>query len=548
MKEDEHDMAENETNKINGSADGNPDVISNLEVLSKKYGLSFDSSAYKSSSAASHYSPVQTQSSEPVYTPPRNNTPAGVPKSSFDLNTALGSVKLVYTNGADAPSGPEGRRIIYSEPETETIAEKRMRNRVAQRSSKGAAGFGSQPYVRHVASSDAAMQRDDADMFARQYEENKSRNETNKESDPTTVPRTSARLVASNADKAQAPVFQHYEPTAGEKAGRFFKSFIPWKGDSAKEVFRKLIMNISAILVICCFAYFVDNYIQHQDKIENNQQIVEMQTNAPTENLEARWAEIRAKYPDIEFPEGMNIKYAELYAQNQDLVGWLKIDNTNIDTPIVQSGLTEDGKSTEFYLYRDFYKKDDKYGNPFLDSFNTGAELDSNNVIYGHNMTDGLSFAQLEKYHTIEGFKESPIIKYSTIYKDYYFKVYAVFITNGYHSGDNGYLFDYTMTRFTGEENFGTFIEAIDERKLYDTGVDIRPDDKLITLSTCSYEIKQNQMGRLAVVGRLVRAGESTEIDTSKATVNPSPRYPQVWYDEHNMANPYKDAFQWIPE
>ena len=536
-------MAENETNRINDSAEKNNDVISNLEALSHKYGLSFSSDVYKSITE-NNTTPVSQDVS--AKTPSVNSRPAGVPVNTFNPETAFGSIKLVYQNDENSPSGPEGRRLIYSEPEPVSIAEKRKRNR----SAKGSQGFGAQPYVKHVASSESAMRRDDADIFRREYEEKKNNNETNKETQNTVVPRTSARLVAKNYNYDEGPVFQHYELTAGEKAGRFFRSFIPWKGDGAKEVIRKLIMDISAVLVIICFGYFIDNYIQHQDKLENNQQIIEMQTNpAPTDNLEQRWAEIRAKYPDITFPEGMNIKYAELYAQNQDFVGWLKIDNTNIDTPVVQKKVDENGEGDEeYYLHRNFYKKEDKYGNPFLDSYNTGSELDSNNVIYGHNMTDGLSFAQLEKYYTVDGFKESPIIRYSTLYNDYYFKVYAVFITNGYHSGDNNYLFDYTMTRFTGEENFGTFIEAIDERKLYDTGVDINPTDTLITLSTCSYEIKQNQMGRLAVIGRLVRPGESTAVDTSLVTENPSPRYPQIWYDEHNLPNPYKDAFQWIPQ
>lgn len=541
-----NDMTENENNRINGSAENNGKVISDLETLSHKYGLSFNASSYKTPDTDND-TPVSTISQSSPYTAqPRNNRPAGVPVTSFNPETAFGSIKLVYQNGENSPSGPEGRRLIYSEPETESIAEKRKRNR----SAKGSQGFGAQPYVRHVASSENAMRRDDADAFRREYEVKKSNNETNRESANTVVPRTSARLVATNNNEnSDRPVFQHYELTAGEKAGRFFRSFIPWKGDGAKEIARKIIMNISAVLVVLCFVYFIDNYIQHQDKIENNQEIIEMQTNAPTDNLEQRWAEIKAKYPDVDFPEGMNIKYAELYAQNQDFVGWLKIDNTNIDTPIVQSKLDSEGNGNdEFYLRRNFYKEDDKYGNPFLDSYNAGSELDTNNIIYGHNMTDGLSFAQLEKYYTVDGFKESPIIRYSTLYKDYYFKVYAVFVTNGSHAGDNNYLFDYTITNFTGEENFGTFIEAIDERKLYDTGVDITPSDKILTLSTCSYEIKANQMGRLAVVGRLVREGESTAVDTSLVTVNPNPRYPQIWYDEHGMSNPYRDAFQWIPQ
>ena len=526
------------------------DVIADLESLSAKYGFKFDAGAYKTSSADTFNAPSAPAAPKTNYTETRHTRPAGVPRIYYDENSAQ-SIRLVYGNESQ-PQGPEGRRVIYSEPETESIAEKRRRNAIAQKSEKGSVGFGSQPYVRHVASSETAMNRDDGDRFTREYNERKLNRTPVAESTPeNNIPKTGPRLVASNPEsKNRTPRYQHYEPTAGEKAEKFFRAFLPWKGDPAKEIVRKIIMNISAILVIYCFGYFVDNYIQHKEHIEEKQQMVEMQSDAPSDNLEARWDAIKKKYPDIQFPEGMNIKYAELYAKNQDLVGWLKVANTNIDTPVVHH--IEDRENApgtnDFYLKRDFYKKDNKYGNAYLDAFNSGAELDTNNIVYGHNMTDGLSFAQLEKYYTVNGFRESPVIQYSTLYKDYYFKVYAVFISNGYPSGDNGYLFDFTVTKFTGEENFSSFIEAIDERKLYDTGVDINPSDKLITLSTCSYEIKENQMGRLTVIGRLVRPGESTAVDFSLVKENPNPRYPQIWYDEHNMENPFKNAFRWVPK
>ncbi len=536
-------------NDKTNTPDNQNDVISDLESLSQKYGFQFNGSAYKPSSAEKSSAYMGAEGQRNSQQEIKNSRPAGVPRIYYDESSAQ-SIRLVYNT--DKPVGPEGRRVIYSEPETESIAEKRRRNRIAQKSEKGAVGFGSQPYVRHVASSDTAMSRDDGDKFTREYNEKKLNPTPAINSQPEkNIPRTGPRLVASNPEsKNRAPRYQHYEPTAGEKAAKFFKTFIPWKGDPAKEVIRKIIMNISAILVIFCFGYFVDNYIQHKEHIDKKNEMVEMQTEAPSDNLEARWEAIKQKYPDITFPEGMNIKYAELYAKNQDLVGWLKIGNTNIDTPVVQhiEDRNKAPEANDFYLKRDFYKQDNKYGNAYLDAFNTSAELDTNNIIYGHNMTDGLSFAQLEKYYKIDGFKESPIIQYSTLYKDYYFKVYAVFITNGYHSGDNGYLFDFTVTKFTGEENYKSFIEAIDERKLYDTGVGITPEDKLITLSTCSYEIKENQMGRLTVVGRLVRPGESTAVDFSLVKENPNPRYPQIWYDEHNIANPYKNAFRWVPQ
>lgn len=544
-------MADFDTNKSTGIPEDGSDVISDIEVLTKKYGLSFDSDPTDTISSQSRYSPKTTDSAR-AYNPPKNNNPARTPRIFYDVNNPGSAVKIIYGNENDIPMGPEGRRVIYAENESESIAEKRRRN--AQRTAKGSQGFGSQPYVRHVASSPAAILRDDEETFSRTYKEKKDNISETQQAEAVNVPLTESKnkLVASNpdAEKKNTRVHRHYEKTPGEKVASFFKSFIPWKGDPAKEVIRKIVMDISAILVLICFGYFIDNYIQHQEELQKQEELKENHIETETtDNLAEQWATIKAKYPEIAFPEGMNIKWAELYAKNQDLIGWLKIDNTNIDSPVMHTPSDKDnGGAQDFYLKRNFYKNSDKYGTPYLDEHNTGASLDFNNTIYGHNMMDGLSFAQLEKYYTIDGFKQSPIIRYSTLFEDYYFKVYAAFITNGYPSGDNNYLFNYNITYFPSEENFEKFIEAIDERKLYDTGVDITNDDKLITLSTCSYEIEKTDMGRLAVVGRLVRPGESITVDTSKAVENTNIRYPQIWYDEHNMTNPFANAYQWIPE
>lgn len=538
-RKEDNDMADFDNNKPAATSDNGSDIISDLDALSKKYGVS----------SASGSRPVNTGSPR-AYNPPKNNNPARTPRIVYDADIPGGGVRIVYGNEDDMPKGPEGRRVIYSESENESIAEKRRRN--AQRSAKGSQGFGSQPYVRHVASSPAAIKRDDEETFSRTYKTKKENEpETVQEKNDTPITESKGRLVATNPDydKKKNSVHMHYEKTAGEKVASFFKAFIPWKGDNAKEVFRKIIMNVSAILVLLCFGYFVNNYVQHQEELQKQEEIKNNIPEAETvDDIEAKWAEKKAMYPDVAFPEGMNIKWADLYAKNQDLIGWLKIDNTNIDSAVMHTPSDRDNKNEDFYLRRNFYKKDDKYGTPYLDKFNTGKSLDRNNTIYGHNMMDGLSFAQLEKYYTIEGFKQSPIIKYSTIYEDYYFKVYAAFITNGYPSGDNGYLFNYNISHFPSVANYEKFIEAIDERKLYDTGVDINKDDKLLTLSTCSYEIDRTDMGRLAVVGRLVRPGESISVDTSKAVANDNIRYPQIWYDEHNMSNPYANSYQWIPE
>lgn len=528
-------MAEFDKNNLSDSDNNGRDVLSELEALSKKYGIDFNADRYKTPSQNSHYAPHTPDSNiSKAYTPPKNNRPARTPRIVYDSTASDNAVRIVYDDISNTPQGPQGRRVIYQEQEQESIAEKRKRNSnsTVQKTEKGSQGFGSQPYVRHVASSDEAVKRDDGEIFSKKYEEKKN----------TPTPRITPEEKKEDK-KSKTQIHQHYEETAGEKVSKFFKAFIPWKGDPIKEIVRKIIMDISAVLVLLCFGYFINNYIEHQNQLDKSNSL--KVTEAQTSELDVQWAAIKAKYPDVDFPEGMNIKFAELYATNQDMVGYLHIDNTNIDTPVVQNKADKDSEGEDFYLRHNFYKTSDKYGVAYLDKYNTGSSLDQNNIIYGHNMTDGLAFAQLEKYYTIDGFKESPVIKYSTLFKDYYFKVYAVIITNGYPSGDNGYLFNYIAAHFPTDENFEGFIEALDERKLYDTGVDINKDDKLITLSTCSYKINKTDMGRLAVIGRLVRNGESTAVDTSKAKENTNVRYPQIWYDEHNITNPFKNAYQW---
>ena len=157
-------------------------------------------------------------------------------------------------------------------------------------------------------------------------------------------------------------------------------------------------------------------------------------------------------------------------------------------------------------------------------------------------MSDGLVFADLKKYKTIDGFKESPIMEFDTLYRSYKFKIYAVMITNSKEEDDNGYIFNYTVPDFGSEANFTSYIAAVDERKLYTTGVDIQPDDKLLTLSTCTYEFSD---ARLVIIGRMVRDGEDASVDTTLAVANPNPRYPQAWYDKNGKTNPFAGAAQW---
>lgn len=254
---------------------------------------------------------------------------------------------------------------------------------------------------------------------------------------------------------------------------------------------------------------------------------------------EEQWAQIKEDYPNVLFPANIQLKYAKLYGENQDFVGYISVDAIKLNLPVVQTN------NNDTYLKKNFYGSTTKYGCPFVDYLNNMSynHLDMNTVIYGHHMNNGTIFGALDKYKTITGYKSAPVISFNTLYKDYQWKVIAAMITNGHSKDDNGYLFPYTFTNLSSTSKMSAYLSELAQRSLYDTGVDVLPTDKLLTLSTCSHEFED---ARLVVVARLVRPGESTDVDTSRVVVNSKPRYPQAYYNKKGIANPYKNASKWV--
>lgn len=337
-----------------------------------------------------------------------------------------------------------------------------------------------------------------------------------------------------------ADLFEHAEseiPVKETPFKRFAKRVFPHKGDNFGEILRKTVLNIALLTMLVCGGillniYVVSPYLNDREA----QKTIQLKTNS---NLFAGWATAKDKYPDIDFPTGMQLKFAELFVTNKDFSGWLSIPGTGIDLPVVR------GKDNDEYLKKSFYGEKSKYGCCFIDTNNDIAKLDRNTVIYGHNMqSDNMMLGPLESYKKIDGFKSAPLISFSTLYKDTKWKVYAVFISNGAESGDNGYLFNYIFRNLSSDDAFSAYIRQVDQRKLYTTGVDILPGDKILTVSTCVYDFKD---ARLAVVARMVREGESEDVDLSKVVSRKSPRYPQAWYTAKGQTNPYKNAENWFP-
>ena len=97
------------------------------------------------------------------------------------------------------------------------------------------------------------------------------------------------------------------------------------------------------------------------------------------------------------------------------------------------------------------------------------------------------------------------------------------------------------------DSNMVGYIDQVNQRKLYETGVSLEPTDKVITLSTCIYDYGKDIDTRLVVVGRLLHDGEDESVNPSLVKDNPDYRRPQRWYNNKGKTNPYKNAEKWTP-
>jgi len=327
------------------------------------------------------------------------------------------------------------------------------------------------------------------------------------------------------------------EPDAGEqtvekkKKGGKFAAFVrrntPHKGQTKREMISCIIMDLAFLVLIggliFCTIYFV-NYNRTKEQmpgIENAGIYEEGLADKLTDvELAQLWSDLKSAYPDVNFPEGLNPDFAKLYAVNQDVAGWVKIDGADISTVILQAD------DNDYYLYRDLYKDQTKYGTPFVDYRNNMSSpgLSRNTIVYGHNTHDGLLFYNLTRYLQLSGYKNAPVLSVNTLFNGMtYWKVFAVTLSDS--TTDE---FEYLYTHFTNENTFLAFIDDIRAHSMFDIDVDVVAGDNILTLYTCYQNLFED--GRLTIFARQVRAGEDLLVNTDNATVNSDCIYPNAYY------------------
>lgn len=189
-------------------------------------------------------------------------------------------------------------------------------------------------------------------------------------------------------------------------------------------------------------------------------------------------------------------QYEELYAQNQDMVGWIKLEGTQINYPVMQ---TRD--DPEFYLSNNFEKTYARSGLPFLDARCDLSNANVNLLVHGHNMKGGSMFSRLLKFENKRFWQDHKIIQFDLVTETREYEVMAMFRSKQYEKGEEGFRFyDYIDLSEWGA--FNAFVTQVKGASLFDTGITAQWGDELLTLSTCSYHTDN---GRFVIVGRRIK-------------------------------------------
>lgn len=192
--------------------------------------------------------------------------------------------------------------------------------------------------------------------------------------------------------------------------------------------------------------------------------------------------------PDI-LPE-----YEMIHQKNQRLIGWVKIDDTIIDYPVMQT------VNNEYYLDHNFNQEEDRNGCIFMDYQCDVVRGCDNIILYGHHMKSGKMFGTLNKYSKQSYYEDHPTIQFDTIYEKGTYQVMYVFRSKVYSEEEVTFKY-YQFINAASEMEFDSAMNEMAALSLYDTGVTASYGDQLLTLSTCDYQEKK---GRFVVVAKKI--------------------------------------------
>ncbi len=312
----------------------------------------------------------------------------------------------------------------------------------------------------------------------------------------------SKAIFKTNKTKATK---EKYDPMPNDnsfkaKLVRFFYNLVPNRNDEMPEKVRKSVFLTSAVALFITVCYILSFFMG----ISKNQ------------NMYTKLEALKEQKPSasVSYPSGYLEDFALLYSKNKDIAGWIEIEGTGINYPVLQTN------DNEFYANHNFYGKKERHGVPYVDFRNDIKDLNLNTVIYGHNMkSDNQMFSELENYYkgsnAINYYRKHPLINFDTVYKKMQWKIFAVFTANTNRA--NGKTFEYNMIDAHDMDEYNEFISEVKKLSIYNIPVDVKSSDKILTLSTNYYEYEGQ---RLVIMARLVRENENPSVDVNAVTHN----------------------------
>lgn len=240
----------------------------------------------------------------------------------------------------------------------------------------------------------------------------------------------------------------------------------------------KLLISILIIVIVISISYIIKYFfdMNHVNKDSNILSSIEVNSDDITDTTTKRMLQVR-----------------ELQKENSDIVGWLEIEGTSINYPVLQ------GKDNSYYMTHDYKKEESSSGALFLDKDYNWSIPSSNLLIYGHNLNNGLMFEELLEYENEDFYNEHPNIRFTTENEDAEYEIISAFKSRVYYKSETNVFRYYFFINAQNEEEYNQFVDNAKKASLYDTGKTAQYGDQLMTLSTCSYHTED---GRFVVVAR----------------------------------------------
>ena len=251
---------------------------------------------------------------------------------------------------------------------------------------------------------------------------------------------------------------------------------------------RRITTALCTLLAVGSLGYFAGYYYLTDKSDSQFEELAELKRREPVST------QIRVnKTGDREVPEILD-EYKNLYNKNKSIIGWLKIDDTIIDYPVMQS------PDYEYYLDHNFNQEYDKNGSIFMDPACDVLKPSTNLILYGHHMKSGNMFGKLDLYASEKYMKEHGRIRFDTIYEKAEYQVMYVFRDSLKQDTEITFKY-YQFIDANSPEEFTSNMLAMEEMSLYDTGITASYGDRLLTLSTCD---SSEEDGRFVVVAKRV--------------------------------------------